>query len=145
MTELPPELEQQLADMSTQDWDAFVAKVRSPDNAAAFRDAASQWISGDRLDAICSIINTSLYVDGDGNIDAAKVERQLRAMFDDIPAPTAPHQDFGQHSPPPPQPGPGDGGRAAAAQRFNGKQAPTPMRGRNGLAEAQRRFKTEEQ
>jgi hypothetical protein len=141
MPEIPPDVEQALADMGPAEWDVLVSKVRAPDDAAAFRDTASKWISGDRLNAVCEIINTSLYLDSEGNIDAAKVERQLRAMFDDIPpaSPAGPRwQNQGQFTPAPPMPGPGDRGRAEVQKRFHGLQPPTGSSG--GLSEAQKRF-----
>ncbi|WP_139334570.1 hypothetical protein [Mycobacterium colombiense] len=144
MVELPDEVEQQLASMSDADWDVLVAKVRAPDQAEAFRDTASKWISGDRLDAVCAITTTSLYLDDDGNIDAGKVERQLRALFDDIPAaPAGPRwQNHGQFAPEPPTPWPGDNGNAEAQRRFHGAKPPTGSTG--GLTAAQKRFGTKQ-
>lgn len=152
MPELPDEIEQQLASMSDADWDILTAKLRAPDRAEAFRDTASKWISGDRLDAVCSITNASLYVDAEGNIDAAKVEKQLRALFGDDIAPAGPQwQNHGQGtSVDTGQNGSivhdnayrdrGRAGSAEAGRRFGKPDHPT---GNNaGAREAQRRFNT---
>lgn len=141
MVELPDDIEQQLASMSDAEWDVLVAKVRAPDQAEAFRNTAAQWISGDRLDAVCAITTTSLYLDDDGNIDADKVERQLRALFDDLPpaAPAGPRwQNHSQFTPQPPPVWPGDSANAEAQKRFHGIKPPTGSSG--GRAAAEKRF-----
>jgi hypothetical protein len=139
MPEIPPELEQLAASMSDDDWQVFTAKVRAPDNAEAFRAAASKVIDGDRLEAICRVASIGQYVGDDGQIDEAKVINSMRAVFG-IPA--GPQwQDFGQHTESPDMGGPGDRGRAEAQKRFDGNQSQRPGmgRGREGYDEAVRR------
>lgn len=139
MAKLPDEIEQQLRGMTSDEWDALTARLRAPDDAEAFRESASRFISGDRLDAVCAITTPSLYLGEDGSIDAAKVERQLRALFDDLPRAQsqARWQNFGQSAAPPPEPAPGDLGNAEARKRFHGAQVPTDSA---GSREAAKRF-----
>jgi hypothetical protein len=138
MTDLPAEVEQQIANLSEAEWQAFTARVRAPDGAAKFREAASKVIDGDRLEAVCRVANLSAFVNDKGEIDEAQVESSLRNVFG-IPAPAA-HQNFGQFSEPPTMPGPGDSGRAEARKRFGGGTPAAPSRGNGGYHEAQRRF-----
>jgi hypothetical protein len=103
MTDVPAEVEQQLASMTQGEWAAFSAKVRAPDTAEQLRTAVSQHVSGDRLEAVMRVVNPAAFVDDSGRIDATKVQQHLGTLFG------------GQG-----QPGarPGDAGRAAAAKRF---------------------------
>lgn len=139
MVELPDDIEQQLASMSDAEWDVLVAKVRAPDQAEAFRDTASKWISGDRLNAVCALINASQYVGEDGAISEAKVEQTLRMLFD-IPRQGPQWQNFGQGSAELPTPGPGERGTAEAQKRFGRPQPVTTGKGSGGAAEAAKRF-----
>jgi hypothetical protein len=141
MPEIPPEIEQALADMSHADFDILVAKVRAPDAAEALRDAASQHLSGERLEAFCALAHATAYVDETGTVNGDKLTSHLRGLFPDLPPapPAGPRwSNNGQHTPPPPMPGPGDSGRAAAQKRFQGIQ---PARdGNPGRAAAEKRF-----
>ena len=142
MPDLPPEAEAQLAALGASGWDALEARYRRPDAGEALRTAASEHLSGDRLDAFCAIAKVSNYVDKTGEVDQDKLSADLRILFDLPPAPAGPRwQNFGQHQPPPPMPGPGDAGRWEARKRFGGNgAAPVAGRGSAGAAEAQKRF-----
>jgi hypothetical protein len=140
MTDLPPDVEQQLASMSEGEWAAFTAKVRAPDTAAQLRTVAAKHISGERLESVLRVANVAAFTGGDGQIDEAKVARHLGAMFSQ----QSQHnwQNAGQHAEPPPPLGHADQGMNEAAKRFGPRQ-PRPVggvRGRAGLDEAQRRF-----
>lgn len=89
--------------MSDAEWDALTARLRSPDAAESLRDAASQHISGERLDAFCALAHPSAYVDEAGTVNHDKLAGHLRALFNGVP---------------PAAPAPGEGGRAAAEKRF---------------------------
>jgi len=58
--DLPPDIERQLADMSESDCDILVSRLRAPDTAEAFREAASKYIDGDRLEAVCRVANITM-------------------------------------------------------------------------------------
>ncbi len=138
MTDLPAEFEQQIANLSEAEWQAFTARVRAPDGAANFREAASKVIDGDRLEAVCRAANLSAFVNDKGEIDDAKVESSLRSVFGILAGPR--WQDHGQFSQAPNMPGPGDRGRAEARKRFGNNGAPSSSgRGSAGAAEAERR------
>jgi hypothetical protein len=127
MTEVPPDVEQHLAAMTPEEWDVFTAKVRPPDHSEAFREVASKWISGDRLNAVTGFVRHSEFLNDDGDMDPGKVEQVLRGLFDDIPRRGPAHQNFGQYTP-------GDSQSGAVV-------LPTdPHAGQRGAAEAQKRF-----
>jgi hypothetical protein len=135
MSDLPAEVEQQLSNMSEADWAVFTAKVRAPDASEAFREAASKFINGDRLEAVCAVANIAAFVGDDGQIDPGKVEHGMRGMFD---LPTKPRwANHGQYTQQPHEPAPGDRGNAEVRKRFGDGG---PVRPSAGAAEAQRRF-----
>jgi hypothetical protein len=151
MSDLPAEVEQRLANMSDADWDVLVAKLRAPDRAESFREAASKVIDGGRLDAVCQVANLAQFTGEDGAIDEAKVINSLRAVFGIPPTPQR-HENFGQYTQQPNMGGPGDAGRAEAEKRFGprgyvaGGQQTAPLTpppvgpGSAGAREAARRF-----
>lgn len=81
MADVPPDVESQLANMTPQEWDAFVAQVRAPDHAEAFRAAASGIVGDEQLDIVMQFANPAGFVSADGEIDAARVQRTMRALF----------------------------------------------------------------
>lgn len=130
MVELDPATEQQLAELSADEWhawkDALEARVRPPTSAQKLKEIASQVISGDRLSGFLKAANPKAFTDEAGNIDEAQVLQSLRTLFDLPPAGANPrHQQFLQYAPPPPSPGPGDRGKAEAGRRFKGERPPT--------------------
>jgi hypothetical protein len=143
MAEIPLEVEQRLAAMDEGEWAAFTARVRAPDTSESFREAASKYVDGDQLEAVCAVANIAAFLDDDGQIDQAKVEQKMRAVFG-LPV-TPQWANQGQNTPPPPQPGPGERGNAEARKRFHGDGPLAPTRGNRGYQEAQRRFKNGEQ
>src|ERR1700738_869615 len=114
MSDMPADVEQQLASMSEGEWAAFTAKVRAPDTAEQFRTAASQHISGDQLEAVGKAANLSAFTGDDGQIDQAEVTQNLTALFGQQPH----WQNAGQHSEPPPPIGDANPGKAEARKRF---------------------------
>jgi hypothetical protein len=139
MSDLPADVEQQLASMGEGEWSAFVARVRAPDAAEQFRTTASQHISGERLEAVCRVANLAAFTGADGQIDPAKVEGHLASMFGQQ---QPRHQNAGQHAEPPTPLGHANPGMNEARRRF-GQREPRPvggLKGRPGLDEAERRF-----
>ncbi|MGH3968898.1 MAG: hypothetical protein ACRDTV_12490 [Mycobacterium sp.] len=146
MSDLPADVEQQLADMDEGAWNAFVAKVRAPDTREQLRTAASQVLNGPALDAFTDSADLSKFTGDDGRIDEERVMGRLTALFGTHSSPA----NFGQHSGGnPASPRPGDGGRAEAAKRFRlgprTEVVTDPLRqpvgrGAAGRAEAARRF-----
>lgn len=137
MTDLPEDIERQLASLADKDWDVLVAKLRAPDRAEAFRAAASKYVDGDRLDAVCRCANLAGFVNEAGEIDEAIVGQRLTAMFGPPAGPRL--QNFGQFTSPPNMGGPGDAGRAEATRRFDRDAGQQPAN-TAGAREAQRRF-----
>lgn len=147
MTEFPPEIEQQLAGLDEGEWSAFVAKVRPPDTTEAFRSAAAKHISGDQLDALVNAADVSAFTGADGQIDEAKLARNLGALLGS--GQQQQQRNWGQTSGAQ-GPGlkPGDRGRIEAAKRFGGRMDPEigaaagafDGPGAGGRAEAAKRF-----
>jgi hypothetical protein len=135
MPELSPEFEQQLAAMTDGEFSALTAKVRAPDTAEAFREAASKIVDGDRLETITKIANLAAFTNEHGEIDAAKVGERLRAVFG-LPA-TPRWANQGQYTQQPHEPAPGDRGNAEVRKRFGDGG---PVRASAGAAEAAKRF-----
>lgn len=145
MTDLPPDIEEQLAGMPEGDWSALVARLRAPDSTERFRAIAAQVLSGDALDAFTNTADTSKFVGDNGHIDEDKVMGHLTALFGVGPQTDQQQRQWGQHSGPIPGDAPGSGGKAEAAKRFGTDHEPSPInthaaRGAAGRAEAERRF-----
>jgi hypothetical protein len=135
MSDLPAEFEQQLASMTDGEFSALTAKVRAPDTAEAFREAASKFIDGARLETICKVANLAAFTNEHGEIDEAKVGERLRAVFG-LPAPPR-WANHGQFTQTPHEPAPGDRGNAEVRKRFGDGG---PLRASAGAAEAAKRF-----
>lgn len=147
MTDLPPEVEQQLASMSDVEFSSLTARLRAPDSAEALRTAASQLLSGDALNAFVTGADPSKFTGADGQVDQQKVQANIQAVYG-ITGHQQPNQ--GQHSGGM-APGlrPGDRGKAAAAKRFGTPADPETAaatgrvaggRGEAGRAAAAKRF-----
>lgn len=144
MTEIPPDVEQQLASMDEGSWSALVAKVRAPDTTEKLRETAAQVLSGTTLDAWLDGVDASKFADANGDIDEEKVMGKLTALFGQ-PEQTQQRRSWGQHGGQPPGKMPGDAGRAEAAKRFGGQQTNDQQQfnrgpGAGGRAEARKRF-----
>jgi hypothetical protein len=148
MTDLPPDIEQQLAGLSDGEWSALTARVRAPDSTEALRTAAAQILPEDAANAFAAAADVSKFTDGTGGIDQAKVSNYLKTAFGASQATGGQRAAWGQSSGGQ-APGlrPGDHGRAAAAKRFGheldaetGAATAGVRRGGTGRAEAQRRF-----
>lgn len=147
MAELPPEVEQQLTNMSDGDFAALTARVRAPDSTEQLRTAASQVLSGSALDSFVHFADVSKFVGENGGIDEEKVMGHLTAAFG-VSGDQQQQRNWGQRSGGTgPALRPGDGGRAAAAKRFGrpvdpeiGAATSGVQRGAAGRAAAERRF-----
>jgi hypothetical protein len=62
MTDVPAEVEQQLANMDEPTFSAFVARVRAPDTTEALRTAVSKHVSADQLNTVLAIVNPAASV-----------------------------------------------------------------------------------
>jgi hypothetical protein len=148
MTELPPEVEQQLASMTPEEWSAFSSRVRAPDSGEQLRTIAGSVLSGAALDSFVNYADVSKFTGADGMVDEEKVMGYLTAAIGGSQGADARRQ-WGQHSGGSgPVSRPGEGGRAAAAQRFGTKvdseETVRTGRGAAGRAAAAKRFGTKE-
>lgn len=140
--QLDPAVEQQLADMSDQDWRSLSARVRPPTSSEQLTNVAAQHLSPEHLSTFMAIADPKKLADEHGNVDPAKVQ-QASTLF----GPRKPQQQrqWGQHSG---SGGPGkqlgDDGRAALEKRHGvksstdapaaGAQIPAGQEGRAELA-----------
>ncbi len=123
MAELDPAFEQQLADLSDDDWRSLTARVRPPTSSEQLREMAGKVLNADQLETFMSAVNPRAFAGENGDVDEARLTGHLTTLFgiSDPPQETAPqpHQ-WGQHSA---GGGPskqrGDDGRAALAKRHN--------------------------
>ena len=128
MTELDPQVEQQLAALSSEDFAALVARVRPPSFTDQLKAAASRFISGERLDAFVAGANLKAFVSENGDIDEEKVAANLTTLFGQRSNGNGSgYRHWGQHGGPPPRSRPGEGGRAEAERRA-GLNLDTPIR-----------------
>jgi hypothetical protein len=81
VSNVPADVEKALAKMDPGAWDAFVARVRAPDTAEQFRSIAAKSVTGDRLESLCRVANVSAFLGDKGQIDEAKVQSHLSALF----------------------------------------------------------------
>ena len=125
MAELDPAIEQQLADMSDQDWRALSARVRQPTSSEQLKTIASQHLSPDRLSTFMAIVDPRKLADEHGNIDEAKVQAAcsgpLFGAVESQQQQPQPH-NWGQHSVAGgPSKQPGDDGRRELERRHGVK------------------------
>jgi hypothetical protein len=102
MTELDPQVEQQLAALSSEDFAALVARVRPPSFTDQLKAAASRFISGERLDAFVAGANLKAFAYENGDIDEAKVAANLTTLFGQPGNGNngSGYRDWGQHGAP---------------------------------------------
>lgn len=118
MAELDPAVEQQLADMSDQDWRALSARVRPPTSSEHLKNVVSQVLSGHQLDSFMAIADPKKFADANGDIDESKVMGHLTSFFaaGDSPSDQAPNYGQGGNALGPPSQA-GDRARAALKRR----------------------------
>ena len=131
MTDLAPEVEQQLASMGDGEWQALTARLRAPDTTEQLRAAASKHVPADQLDAVMGIVSPTAFV-RDGQVDEALVRQHFGALFG------AQQHQWGQQSGQTPGGRPGDVGRAALAKRHGGQKPPNPTASNSGSRPGQR-------
>jgi hypothetical protein len=123
--ELDPAFEQQLAELSDDDWRSLSARVRPPTSREQLRDVASKHIPEGQLDAFLAVVNPKAFANELGDVDEAKVAQHASIIFGVAApeqSPPAPPRQWGQHSA---GGGPGkragDDGRAALQTRHGVK------------------------
>lgn len=149
MVELDPAVEQQLSDMSDQDWRALSARVRPPTSTQQLRDIAGKVLGGDALDSFVAVADPRKFAGENGDVDEEKVMGHMTAIFGAGQQSQQPGRQWGQHSGNPVGARPGDAARAALKKRHNvGGDADQPAaggrvsRGEGGRAALQRRHGT---
>jgi hypothetical protein len=115
MIELPPEIEQQLADLSDAEFSALTARLRAPDIGEQFREVAKSIVPPHALATYLEIANPAAFVGADGLFDEAAARESLGVLFGSSTG--SGYRQWGQHGSTPSTTQPGDGGRAAA-QRY---------------------------
>lgn len=80
MIELSPETEQWFADASEAELDAFLAKIRKPDQREEFREIVKPYVPEHFLDEFVRVAKISNFVDDDGNLDGDSVRRHLEVL-----------------------------------------------------------------
>lgn len=156
MAELDPAVEQQLADLSDDDWRSLSARVRPPTSSEQLKRIAAKHIPEDQLPTFMAIANVKAFADEHGNIDEAKVQHHAARLFGAVEPPQQGTQsNYGQSTGQTPGRQPGDQARSALRARHGvksnndqpgagagiqpaaGSQIP---RGRNARAELARRY-----
>jgi hypothetical protein len=79
--QLDPAVEQQLADLSDQDWRSLSARVRPPTSSEQLKTIAAKHISDDQLNTLMAIANVKAFADEHGNIDEQKVTNHVNKLF----------------------------------------------------------------
>jgi hypothetical protein len=147
MAELDPAFEQQLADLSDDDWRSLSARVRPPTSADSLKAIAAKHIPEDQLQTFMAIANVKAFADASGNVDESKVQQLAGTLFGARePQQQGTQAKWGQRSAGgAPGKQPGDDGRAALAARHGVKRPDRPdaaagiRPGANGRAELERR------
>ena len=144
--DLDPQTEQQLADMSDEDWSALTARVRPPTSSEQLKTMAAKRITDpDQLNAFMSIANPKALITENGDIDEAKLGEHLGRLFG--PGEEQPPRQWGQHSAQPAADRAGEAGKRALKARHGvGADSTQPAaggqvpRGRGARAELQKRY-----
>jgi hypothetical protein len=137
MAELDPAVEQQLADMSDQDWRSLSARVRPPTSSQQLREMAGKVLDADQLETFMAVANPKAFAGENGDVDEATLTGHLTRLFGAGESQQQGTQaNWGQHSA---TGGPGkqlgDDGRAALAKRHGVKTAPPlPIDGTGDIA-----------
>jgi hypothetical protein len=122
MAELDPAFEQQLADLSDDDWRSLSARVRPPTSSEQLKAIAAKHISEDQLPTFMAIANVKAFADENGNIDEAKVQHHASTLFG-AGEPAQP-RNWGQGSAPGgPNKQPGDDARTTLRKRHGVKSS----------------------
>ena len=145
MAELDPAVEQQLADLSDQDWSALTARVRPPTSREQFKSVAARVLKDEgQLNSFLSIANPKAFVSENGDVDEAKLTSHLTTLFGAGEPPQ--QRNWGQTTGQPAGHTRGDNAREALRARHNvggdtqpgaATQAP---RARSAKAELNRRY-----
>lgn len=144
--ELDPAFEQQLAELSDDDWRSLSARVRPPTSSEQLKTIAAKHISEDQLPTFMAIANVKAFADENGNVDEAKVQHHAARLFGAVdPQQQGTTTNWGQSTGQPAGKQRGDDGRAALAKRHGIKADGQPgagagiQPGENGRAALQRR------
>jgi hypothetical protein len=126
MAELDPAFEQQLAELSDEDWRSLSARVRPPTSTDSLKAIAAKHISEDQLPTFMAIANVKAFADEHGNVDEAKVQQASTLFRGGEPQQQGPQSSWGQHSHGnAPGKQPGDDARAALEKRHGVKNDAT--------------------
>jgi hypothetical protein len=122
MAELDPAFEQQLAELSEDDWRSLSARVRQPTSSEHLKTIAAKHIPEDQLPTFMAIADPKRFADETGNIDESKVQHLAGALFgtSEVRQQRQTPQ-WGQSSGKPPGKRPGDDARAALEKRHGVK------------------------
>jgi hypothetical protein len=118
MAELDPQVEQQLADLSDQDFRALVARTRPPTSTQQLREIASKVLDGDALDSFIAVADPKKFAAENGDVDETKVMGALTGLFAAGQQPQ--QQNWGQGTGQPAGGRRGDNARAELQKRFGG-------------------------
>lgn len=118
MAELDPAFEQQLAELSDDDWRSLSARVRPPTSSEQLKSIAAKHIPEDQLKTFMAIANVKAFADEHGNIDEAKVQTHAARLFGAIePQQRGTPANYGQGTGQPPARQPGEDAREALRRR----------------------------
>jgi hypothetical protein len=81
MAELDPAFEQQLADLTDEDWRSLSARVRPPTSSEQLKTVAAKHIPEDQLPTFMAIANVKAFADENGNVDESKVQQLAGTLF----------------------------------------------------------------
>jgi hypothetical protein len=149
MAKLDPAFEQQLAELSDDDWRSLTARVRPPTSSGQLREMAGKVLNADQLETFMSAVNPRAFVGENGDVDEARLAGHLTTLFgiEKPPQETSQPHQWGQHSV---AGGPskrvGDDARAALEKRHSVKNDSGPQfdrgirAGDNARAALERRY-----
>ncbi|WP_156673183.1 hypothetical protein [Mycobacterium sp. E3251] len=96
--QLDPAVEQQLADLSDDDWRSLSARVRPPTSSEQLKTVASQMLSESQLQSFMAIADPRKFAGANGDVDEGKVKSYLDAFFGAGQPPNGQAPDYGQGS-----------------------------------------------
>lgn len=129
MVDLPPDIEQKLADMTDGEWAALQARVRAPDTTEQFREIVKSVVP-QHADELMKWADVSKFVGEDGAVDDTRLRSALGVLFGNGQPQSF---EWGQHGSSPPGPAPGDNGRAEAQRRAERNGQPGTAAGAEAL------------
>lgn len=125
MAELDPAVEEQLAQLSDDDWRSLSARVRPPTSSQQLREIAGKVLEGAALDSFVAVADPRKFAGANGDVDETKVMGALTGLFTSGQQQQQP--DHGQGSAPG---GPtvrvGDRARAEIAKRYGVENGSAP-------------------